>query len=235
MTGKTGIAIVLLVSFLSSSALAYEGEHGEKNMVVGGNLSLGFAMAAGDGYEEINDAPIIGSNINRDNRTAKFATGGDVYFDFYFTPMFAVEAGFGFSTTGIRFSDGSWTHKVAMTQMQIPICFKVDFHHFQGAVGLALFVSLSAYTKDTVDNEEQKTRWEDEQWQYVHRANLGPKLSFSYAIPVGPVFIVPGISWFMHLINDIDNDEVNNDYNLDGVHNMRANTLMFNIGAEWAF
>ena len=231
MTRKTGIAIGLLVSFLSSSAVAYEGEHGDKKMVVGGNLSLGFAMVAGDGYEEIYNTPIIDSDINRDNRTAKFSIGGDAYFDFYFTPMLGVEAGIGFLTKGIRFADGSWTHKTALTYMEIPVCFKVDYRHFQGTVGLALFVALSGYTKTTYDNEEEKTKWGDDEWEYVHRANLGPKMSFSYAIPVGPVFVVPGVSWSMHLINDLNNDEIPG----DAAHNMRANNLMFNVGAEWGF
>lgn len=231
---KTAVFISTLFSFvcISTVGVAYDGEHGEKNMVVGGRLSSGFAMVAGQGYEDwMSD---IFFDLSRSDRTAKYAVGGDAYFDFYFRPMFAVEAGFGFVAGGIRFRQDDDILKEAVTYMEIPVCFKVDYKHFQGSAGLVLFVALSGTTtvKDTDAGSETKTKWNNsDRWQYVHRANFGPKLSFSYAVPVGPVFVVPGISWSIHLVNDLNNDEIPGDQR----YNMRANNLMFNVGVEWGF
>lgn len=233
---KTAVFILILFSFvcISTVGFAYDGEHGEKNMVVGGNLSSGFAMVAGHGYEQW-------MGIDRTNRTAKYAIGGSAYFDFYFTPMFAVEAGLGFSAGGIRFREDNIVLKEVVTYMEIPVCFKVDYKHFQGAAGLVLFVALSGKTtlKDKDADSEITDKWNNtNRWQYIHRANFGPKLSFSYAVPVGPVFVVPGISWTMHLINDLDNGEIHNDDPFlpdSQKYNMRANSLMFNVGVEWGF
>jgi hypothetical protein len=228
------ISIFLWISVVCGSVSAYDGEHGDKKMVVGGYLSTGIAMTAGDGYE-------TWLGINRNDRTAKFAIGGDAYFDYYFTPMFGIEAGLGFHNKGIRFSfnEGPLVRsRLSFAYMEIPVCFKFDIHHFQGTVGFALFIALSGKESDKFDNDrEEKIKWNDDDWQYYHRANFGPKLAFSYAIPVGPVFIVPGISWSIHLINDLNNDELHRDNAIpdDVDSRARANTLMANIGVEWGF
>ncbi len=233
------ISIALWISMVCGTATAYDGEHGDKKMVIGGYLSNGFAMVAGKGYEQW-------SNLERNDRTAKFAIGGDVYFDYYFTPLFGIDVGFGFLTKGIRFKFDNATDidpivriKNSLVYMEIPVCFKIDFHHFQGTVGFAMFIALSGKTsyKDRDDNKVENKWNKGDEWQYVHRVNFGPKLAFSYAIPVGPVFIVPGISWSIHLINDLNNDELHRDNEIpdDEKVKARANNLMFNVGAEWGF
>jgi hypothetical protein len=232
------ILVVLWMAAVCGSASAYDGEHGDKNMVVGGYLSTGLAMTAGDGYEQL-------TGVSRNDRTAKFAVGGDAYFDYYFTPMFGIEAGLGFHNKGIRFSFEDTDEdlelirsRLSFVYMEIPVCFKFDIHHFQGTVGFSLFFALSGKQSSKFDNdhkEEDKLNGSD--WQYYHRVNFGPKLEFSYAIPVGPVFIVPGISWSIHLINDFNNDELHRDNRIadDEELRARANILMANIGVEWGF
>ncbi len=221
----------------SSKTNAYTGEHVDKNKVVGGYLSSGFAFVAGEGYEDLWNSIII----NRNDRTAKFATGGGAYFDYYFTSMFGIEAGLEFLTKGIRFSDDDIRLKESLVYMGIPVCFKIDYRHFQAAVGLELFVALSGQTtvKDTDLDSVTKTKWNDrDRWQYVHRVNFGPKIVLGYAVPVGPIYIVPSMSWSIHLINDLNNDEIHRDNPLipdDEKLNMRANNLMFNVGVEWGF
>lgn len=240
MRRKLFILIAMLISFISASAFAYEGEHTEKRMVVGGSLNLGFAMTAGRGYEELSrDASFGALSVDRNDRTAKFSVGANAYFDFYFTPMFAVNTGFGFLSKGIRFSQGNVKLRENIAYMEIPLCIKLDYRHFQAAAGFALFIALSGKTTVKDDSEKHKYDWtEDNRWQYYHRANFGPKLTFSYAIPAGPLFVVPGISWSIHLINDLDDDEIHNDNPLlsdDKKYKMRANNLMFNVGVEWGF
>jgi hypothetical protein len=238
---KRAIFIPTLLALLcfSAAATALEGPHGEKNMVVGAYLSSGFAMVAGKGYENLSNDVFLGAALDRTDRTAKYGIGGTVYFDFYFTSAFAVDAGIGFTAGGIRFKDADYTVKEAITYMEIPVCFKVDYKHFQGAAGLVLSVALSGRTTAKDQDTEVKRKWNNtERWQYYHRANLGPRLAFSYAIPVGPVYLVPGISWTMHLINDLDNDEIHNDnpqLSDSTRYNMRANSLMLNVGVEWGF
>ena len=90
-------------------------------------------MTVGKGYEEWR-------RLDRSNRTAKYAVGGTVYFDYYFAPAFAAEAGLGFMSGGIRFKDADVTTKEAITFFEIPVMFKVDYKHLQGAAGLVLVV-----------------------------------------------------------------------------------------------
>jgi len=194
-------------------------------------------MVAGKGYENwMSD--INAFDLNRRDRTAKYAIGGTAYFDYYFAPAFAAEAGIGFMTGGIRFKDADVTWKEAVTFFELPVMFKVDYKHFQGSAGLVLSVALSGNTTAKDNTTEIKQKWNTtDRWQYVHRANFGPRLAFAYAIPVGPVYIVPGIMWTMHLINDLNQGEIKNDLGpLAGdKYNMRANNLMINVGVEWGF
>jgi hypothetical protein len=236
------IAAVLLVSLLGRPGAAFTVHrgYGSDKMVIGGYWSNGLAMVAGDGYEEwTNDQPLL-PNHDRDDRTPLYSPGGYFYFDYYLLSIMAIEGGFGFLSKGIRFSDGDDVHKQRIVYMEIPVMVKVDIQHFQFGGGIALFVGLAGKTKNkgTVGNRKYSdtSRWEDQDWDRVHRVNVGPRLYAGYAIPVGPIYIVPSITWMMHLVNDLDNKTLADEQNRsDTDYQMRAVNLMFNVGVEWAF
>ena len=197
-------------------------------MVVGGYFSSGFSFVAGDGYEDLSGWP-------RGDRKAKWAGDGGAYFDFFFTDLIGIEAGLGFRNKGIRFRDGDVGEKSSIVYMEIPVMAKLTFKGFQAALGLAFLVGLSGKTTTWNEDVDVKDRWDGDDWQYFHRVNLGPKLVVGYAIPVGPIYIVPGMSWSMHFINDLNNDEIE-DLPLvpdDPEYRMRAVNLMFRVAVEW--
>jgi hypothetical protein len=216
----TVVAMVVLAGIVAQPPTA--NAFGDR-MVIGGYYTNGIAMVAGDGYEEWR-------NFDRDNRTAKFSVGGGGYFDFFFTPYVGIEAGIGFLNKGIRFSHSGNSYKESIVYMEMPFMVKIDFRHFQAAFGFALSIALSGRSITKYDERKEIDRWDGNEWDYVHRANLGPKIALGYAIPVGPIFIVPGMSWTMHLINDLNNDDIPP----DGTdYQARAVNLMFTVAVEW--
>jgi hypothetical protein len=183
-------------------------------------------MVVGDGYEELNPF------VDQDDRTAMFSIGTYTYFDYYFTAIIGIEAGLGFLTKGVRFTPVlPQMIRERAVYMEIPVSFKLDYRHFQCTFGLALFVALSGRNTTKTDNEDRDVEWDSDRWDTIHRANLGPRLTLGYAIPVGPIYIVPGLTWMIHLINDLNNDEILGDV----YHKVRATNVMFNIGVEWGF
>jgi hypothetical protein len=199
-----------------------------KQMVLGGYYNNGLALVAGDGYEDL-------MNRDRDYRTPKFSVGGGAYFDFYFNRFLAIEGGLGFLSKGVRYSRNDISTKTSVVYMEMPVMAKINFKGFQAAVGFALFVALSGRTVTKDDDDKTTSRWNDDEWDYYHRANIGPKIVLGYAIPVGPVFIVPGMSWMIHLINDLDSDEIKDElYPLSNRDfQARATNLMFFAAVEW--
>jgi hypothetical protein len=218
-------AILTMVLFLFCYP---DRSHAADRMVVGGYYNNGFALVAGDGYEEWRF-------VDRDDRTPKSSVGGGAYFDYFFTDLIGIEAGMGFLNKGIRFSDGDARLKESIVYMELPILAKFTIKGFQISAGLALFVALSGRTIAKIDDRKDIQRWNGNDWDYIHRVNLGPKIVLGYAIPVGPVSIVPGMSWTIHFINDLNDDKIKEDYpfrnNTD--FKMRATNLMFFVAVEW--
>lgn len=196
-------------------------------MVVGGYYANGFALMGGDGYEDMS------LEWQRSDRTAKFSIGGGAYFDFFFTQYFGVEAGMGFLNKGIRFKEDNVRLKYSFVYMEIPIMAKLDYKHIQVSLGFAFSVALTGRTFAKIGNSSSKENWSGGDWDYYHRVNIGPKIAAGYAIPVGPIFIVPGMSWTMNLVNDINNKRIEDDTGLNTDYRARANNLMFTVAVEW--
>jgi hypothetical protein len=189
--------------------------------VVGAFMSMGMALVVGDlklGYDQ----------------KPRFAGGGGAYFDFYVMEMFAVEAGIGFVGKGFRLkeSEGGYDYKLweRLINMEIPLGVKLNIHGFQASVALALDIAVSGKTKTKIDNNEDTHTWGDDDWKQCRRFNLGPRVALGYAIPLGPVALVPGLSWSMDVINWAKNESAD-DYHIKA----RGMNLMFNVGAEFGF
>ena len=128
--------------------------------------------------------------------------------------------------------------KYKLIYMEIPIAAKLNIHNFQATMGIAFWFALAGKTISETDDDTTTHKWDgDDDWDRVRRVNLGPRITLGYAIPVGPVFIVPSITWMFHLINDLDEDEINDDIgpNSNEDFKARAMNIMFNVGAEFGF
>lgn len=239
-------ALTVFLQVGGASAQGAASDAGFKRFVVGGSFGFGMGLVAGD-YEDL-IAAREGADGMQDytDTKPKFSFSFNAYFDFYFSPMFAIEAGIGFLGKGGKAEidvDTGWysfdaTMWDRMTYMEIPIAFKLNIHNFQASIGIGMWIALSGETKAEDGDNSQTHEWNDDDWDWVHRFNIGPRIFLGYAIPVGPVSIVPGITWMMHLINDVDTDEIEDDVpgfpDADDIQ-VRAMNIMFNVGVEFGF
>ena len=71
--------------------------------------------------------------------------------------------------------------------------------------------ALSGKTSAEGNGVSVDDKWSGDDWDYFHRLNLALKLSAGYGIPIGPIVLVPGRAYGIHLINDIDRKEFEDD------------------------
>jgi hypothetical protein len=180
---------------------------GFKPFVVGAFFSMGMGLTVGDlkmGYDQ----------------KPRFAGGGGAYFDFYVMEMLAIEAGIGFIGKGYRVKEDVSGYEVKGWQkviaMEIPL-------------GVKLNIALSGKSVSELDGSKHTDTFGDDEWDNIRRFNLGPRIALGYAIPIGPVAVVPGISWSMDVINYAKNDYADADVKA------RCMNLMFNVGGEFGF
>jgi hypothetical protein len=221
------VAVAILSTTFAGNALAF---NDNEVAALGGYVSMGTTTVLGDGYAELNQ-------INLEDKSLSFAAGGGLYIDYYFNSWFALDAGMGFVGQGLRYRGyvlgEKWRTRVRLVCMEIPISLKFNIdRRFQIAIGIALWVAVSGKETTHAADADVENKWtEDRHWAPYRRANVGPKVSFAYAIPVGPIHIVPGLSWMMHLINDFDNGDIPN----NGEFVMREMNIMLHVGVEWFF
>lgn len=219
----------VLATAMASSVMAQEVAVGTpagggefKPMVVGAYMSMGMALAVGD-----LNGDLPGGDVDQKPR---FAGGGGAYFDFYLMPILAVEGGIGFVGKGYRTKEDDVKSWMRFVYMEIPLGVKLNIKGFQAGLAVALNFALSGKSKSDIDGHETTSTWSGDDWDYTRRFNLGPKITLGYAIPIGPVALVPGLSWSMHLLNDVKGD-LADDADAKG----RAMNIMFNVGAEFGF
>jgi hypothetical protein len=209
---------VLVISLIGTGAAAQEGvavttdpvpAAGYNQFVIGGQLRLGMAHLIGD----------------NDEAKIKFAGGGMAYFDFYLMEMLAIEAGLGLVGKGARYDEGEVTGRASGIYLEIPLGVKLNIHNVRIGVFIALNLGLTGKTKMEMGGQESEDDWD---WDHYRRFNLGPKISIGYAIPVGPVWIVPGIDWSLHLLNEYYDMPSGFD------DSIRAMNIMFHVGVEFA-
>ncbi len=251
---KTVMAMIVLVTALGGADAFAEGVAvgtdtlGSANkFVVGATFGMGMAMIAGD-YEDLLAARdnYGGDAQNYIDTKPKFALSFNVFFDFYLTPMMAIEAGVGFigkggkteidvNVPGFNVDVTGWDK---VTYLEIPIAFKLNIKGFQASLGIGMWIALSGKSKWEDGDDTHTHKWGDDDWDWVHRFNVGPRVFLGYAIPVGPIYIVPGVTWMMHMINDVDNEEIQDDRpnfpDADEIQ-VRSMNIMFNIGVEFGF
>ena len=219
MVGFALVAVLICsnASAQEAAALTVDVPGDDKTMAVGAFVNLGMAHMIGD----------------FDDAKMRFAGGFGAYFDFYVTPMLAIEAGLGIEGKGERFEDEEYDIKgrEKITYLEIPLGVKLNISNFQASILFVMNLALAGKTKYENDVEgldvSSEVKWNDDVWDHYKRFNIGPKIVLGYAIPVGPISIVPGISWSLHLLNEFKDMP-------DGFDDsVRAMNIMFRVGVEF--
>jgi hypothetical protein len=223
------LVVVGICRLGSAQEVAAPPADGNKPFVVGAYMSFGMSHSIIKS-DHLDSNEIMDANTGIDQKPKpRFAGGGGAYFDFYVLPILAVEGGIGFLGKGFRLKDDDVRYWNRVIYMEIPLGAKLNIKNFQAALAIDLFFALSGKTKAKSDNDEASHSWNDDDWDNFKRFNIGPKLTLGYAIPLGPVSLVPGLSWSMDLINNLKGDA-----DADNCRDRNWN-LMFNVGGEFGF
>ncbi len=193
---------------------------GDKTMAVGGYIAMGMAHEVGD----LDDAKM------------RFAGGFGAYFDFYLTPLLALEAGLGLVGKGTRgeetIMDQDYTFKMKLIYMTIPLGVKLNISGLYIGAAWEIAFALAGKSISESGDVESEHKWDGDDWDNFRRFNMGPRISVGYAIPVGPISIVPGMYWSLHLLNewkDLDDD----DFDGNDDDSIRAMNIMFLVAVEF--
>jgi hypothetical protein len=206
---------------------AVEGERGYNPFAVGAYLSMGVAHVI------LNSSGDYGIGDPK----PRFAGGGGAYFDYYLSKLLALDVGVDFIGKGFRsdylaIANNSTPTKdrVRVIYLEIPLGAKLNLQGFRAGVSLVLSFAISGKTKrDDADGINDHT-WGDHDWDNYRRFNLLPRVTLGYAIPVGPIFIVPGLAWSMEIINSAKGVAADD---LDAKY--RNWNLMITAGIEYSF
>jgi len=159
------------------------------------------------------------------NCSVRFAGGGNAHYNLYLAKVFAIHAGIEFMGRGLKASGFTNTtsedeQKIKIIYLDIPIGIKLRFSSFQLALGVSLDFALSG------KSENPDADFADADWElWARRFNLGAWMSLGWAIHAGPIDIIPGFSWNMHILDEVTMANANN--------SIRPFNLMFDLGVEF--
>ena len=217
MVGLSLVAVLMCSNASAQDAAVSTSDvsGGAKTMAIGAFVNMGMAHMVGD----------------NDDAKMRFAGGFGAYFDFYVIPMLAIEAGLGIEGKGTRYDEDDWDSREKITCLEIPLGVKLNISNFQASLLFVLNFALAGKSKtegeiDGIDVSAE-VKWDDDMWDHYKRVNIGPKIVLGYAIPIGPISIVPGISWSLHLLNE--HKDMPDDFD----DSIRAMNIMFRVGAEF--
>jgi hypothetical protein len=178
--------------------------------VIGATLSLGMATMLVE---------------NCSNCSIRFAGGGGAHYNLYLAKMFALHAGVSFTGRGLKASGLTNTtsneeQKIKVIYLDVPLGIKLRFSIFQLALGVSLDFALSG------KSENPDVDFNDQLWEFwARRFNVGAWIGFGWAIHAGPIDIVPGLAWNMHLLDEVTVEGATN--------SVRPMNIMFNLGVEF--
>jgi len=208
-----------------TAAVAAETEDETRPFVLGAFMGMGAALAVGnfqDGFIPDQYA---------DSKRPRFAGEGGIYFNYYLTDIWALEAGLDFAGKGfiLKFDEGDAKVRQTFIDLEIPIGMKLNVQNFQVALAINLSFVISGKVRSKSEAEgttlEGTHKMSGSDWDDIRRFNIGPKLNLGYAIPLGPVDLVPGISWSMDLIDMAKPDDLG----------MRRMNIMLVVAGEFGF
>jgi hypothetical protein len=191
-------------------------------LVVGAQVGLGFEWAARN--SDLRDA-MDGADTKN---SIGFSGGGWLYANYYFSGMLAVQGGLGFVAKGLHFKteqNGEELHVWSkFSYMEFPLGVKINVVNIRITALMLLDIALTGKTKLKMDDVTTEEKWEDADWDNFRRFNLGLRLGVGYAIPVGPIVLVPAMNWSTQFI-DLYKDDI--------PEQMRFMNFFFNVSVEY--
>jgi len=221
-TATWASATSLAITLLASNLHAAEGEaeaDGYPLWEFGAQLGAGWGWAmTGESVSSAStsDDPSIDSTPEHDlnipspvYNEARFAYGATGLTGLYLNSLLACELGVGVLNRGYRTYAGSDPgeeenyHFLRVWYLTFPVGMRLEFERFRLGVGVALEFGIGASYEITDNVSGDRSGDLDNPWSEIRRVNWGPKLELGYAIPVSSLFVVPGVSWSMHVANDM--------------------------------
>jgi hypothetical protein len=208
--------------FVLGAQLGLGLEWGARNKALRDDMDRGFSFGGG----------AVGFSGGKNS--AGFSAGGWVYADYYLLDLLALEGGLGFVGKGGHFKyeiDALVTtvqgdHWIKMAYMEIPLGVKLNIHNFRISTLILLNIALTGKFKSDVDGNTDEDKFDDDYWDFWRRFNLGLRLQAGYAIPIGPIVLIPGIDWSTHFVDEIKDDDVED-------YQVRWMNFFFNVAVEF--
>jgi hypothetical protein len=175
------------------------------------------------GYATLGMATMIVENCS--NCSIRFAGGGGAYYNLFPTRVFGIHAGVGLMGRGLKASGianqtDQEEQKIKVLYLDVPLGIKLRFGSFRLGLGVSLDFALSG------KSENPDMDFNDEMWEFwARRFNLGAWMNFAWAIPVGPIAIVLGFGFNMHILDEVTMENANN--------SVRPLNIMGNLGVEF--
>lgn len=220
---KRAVTVVFALALCLAMTTAAAAQDEEVDPVAIDPVDDGYSMHVVGATMNLGMAAMIVENCS--NCSVRFAGGGNAHYNLYLARMFAIHAGIEFMGRGLKASGLTNTtsadeQKIKIIYMDIPIGIKLRFSAFQLALGVSLDFALVG------KQENPDADFNDAMWDlWARRFNLGAWMSFGWAIHAGPIDIVPGFSWNMHIL---DEDTGNSAFG-----SVRPFNLMFDLGVEF--
>lgn len=226
-----GVFLYLLVSCAASAddsagsaTPANNATPPSSQLAIGAKAGFGFEWAARNQEAKETIDAIAGDMRN----SIGFSGGGWLYVNYWVIPVVAIQGGLGFAAKGSHFAakDESMDVHVwnKLSYMEFPLGAMLKLAELRLTALLLLEVALTGNTRTKIDDTRNNVKWTETQWDNFRRFNLGLRLGVGYAIPAGPVTIVPGVDWSTQFINVIDTR---------GNEAMRFMNFFFGVAVEY--
>jgi hypothetical protein len=159
----------------------------------------------------------------------RWTGGGGLEYAGFINEYFGLGASVGFVGRGCAYAQQDVELRRQVTYLTMPIGVRLRFSGIQLGIALGFDFALAGRSYERFSRQGQLVsstiKWGSEEWQFHRRFNFGPVLSIGYAIPVGPVAIVPRVTWSMHVRREAWEDA--------GGSDRRYMNVMFNIGMAY--
>ncbi|MBN2718535.1 MAG: outer membrane beta-barrel protein [Deltaproteobacteria bacterium] len=184
--------------------------------LIGGHLLVGGAGMSED-WGDWSDGPLGDVEFR-----ARLAGGLGVFYQHFFSPVVALNAGLDFVGKGYKteYETTDIKEKGRLRHIEVPV--GVRFNIMNIRLGLDLAFSFAVYgefwreSNEVVDidgNEETVVRevhFTDSDWDSTRRFNINPRFSAGYAIPFKNVYLIPGLFWEFEMLNTAKGEDREN-------------------------
>ena len=193
----------------SESPTATDTQSGDSKILVGGHLMLGPAGVAED-WADLPKDGVGGLELK-----ARMAGGIGAFFQYFLTDMIALSAGLDFIGKGDKTHYDflrDRTQRERVRHLEIPLGIRLNIQNIR--LGFDLAFSIAVYGEywrkenkinnlnvETDDKVIHEVHFDDSDWDNKRRFNIDPRLTAGYAIPVGKMYVIPGILFEFDLLN----------------------------------